>query len=114
MSSHLDRRNFLRQSMYASLAAGASLSLPARILADCHIATPDPWSMPRTFVNIMLYGGMDSRFIFMPDPNHDNDVSSTGYVNKIWLARAGLYNSAYADYGQIFTNEYIPMTDPDT
>jgi len=114
MTSQLNRRNFLKQSMYASLAAGASLSVPARVLADCHLATPDAWAMPRTLVNIMMYGGMDSRFIFMPDPNHDIDVSDTDYLNKIWLARAGLYDSAYTTYQEIFDNEYIAITDPDS
>ncbi len=109
MNTHLKRRDFLKNSLYASMAAGAGLglSLPARALAAC-TAVP----MPRTLVNIMLYGGMDSRFIFMPAPNHDAQVgSTTDYLNKLWVARANLYGIAYPSYQDLFTANYDLVTD---
>jgi uncharacterized protein (DUF1501 family) len=90
--------------MYASLAGTAALGmgLPSLALADC--STID---MPRTLVNLMLYGGMDSRFVFMPAPGHSNAT----YLEKIWEARKGLYPTAYADYQSMFDAEYDLVSD---
>ena len=56
MSTQISRRNFLRSSLFASLAGTSALGMgmPSRLLADC--ATVE---MPRTLVNLMFYGGMD-------------------------------------------------------
>lgn len=106
MTSQINRRSFLRHSIYASLAGTAALGigLPARALADC--TTVD---MPRTLVNLMFYGGIDSRFIFMPAPSHP----SAAYLDQIWQARKALYSTSYATYQEMFTAEYDPVSDPD-
>ena len=90
-------------SSVALSAAGIGLASPSRLLAAC--TTVD---MPRTLVNVMFYGGMDSRFIFMPAPNHPD----ANYLAKIWAARENLYPAGYADYATMFANEYADITDP--
>ncbi len=101
----MKRRDFMKKTMLASLAttAGAGIGFPlTSMAADCTLQ-----NRPRTLVNVMLYGGMDSRFIFMPSPNH----VSTNYVDKIWAARNVLYANNYPDYATMFLNEYLPVTD---
>lgn len=66
--------------------------------------------MPRTVINVMLFGGADTRFIFMPEPLHS---SPTFYVDLIWAARAGLYPGDYSDYKAMFDAEYDLVADPD-
>lgn len=95
----MKRREFLRNSIYASLATSAGISLPLNAMAAC-----SPVDMPRTFINLMLYGGMDSKFLFMPVPNH---LSDNNYVNKIWAARANLYTGNYPTYEDMFNAEYL-------
>ncbi len=107
----MKRRHFLKNSLYASAGAALStgMTLPATALA-CTSETLD-----RTLVNLMFYGGMDSRFIFMPAPNHDSAISSTGYLAQLWGdARKGLYDSAYTDYASMFATEYDLVADPFT
>ncbi len=95
----MKRRDFLRNSLYASMAAGAGLSLPLNASAAC----TEVVDMPRTLVNLMLYGGMDSKFLFMPAPSH----FSSNYLDKIWAARSVLYSGGYANYTEMFDNEYL-------
>lgn len=109
MNSKLQRRDFLRTSMLASLGAGMAVGAawPSRALAACSAV-----EMPRTLVNVMLYGGMDSRFLFMPAPDHDTAVSGSGYLARLWAARSRLYPSPYPDYASMFDAEYLLTTDP--
>jgi uncharacterized protein (DUF1501 family) len=97
----MKRREFLRNSMYASLAAGAGMGLPLNAMAGCSVV-----DMPRTFVNLMLYGGMDSKFLFMPSPGH----FSSNYVDEIWAARSNLYPVNYSTYTDMFEAEYLPTS----
>jgi len=105
MSTLINRRSFLRNSMYASLAGTAALGMgmPSRALADCSTV-----EMPRTLVNLMFYGGMDSRFIFMPEPNHLDGT----YLDQIWQARKGIYSTSYNTYEEMFNSEYNLVSDP--
>jgi uncharacterized protein (DUF1501 family) len=103
MKTSMKRREFLRKSLLSSAAVGAGMSLPGQVMAAC-----DTVSMPRTLVNLMLYGGMDSRFVFMPSPGHPD----ANYVSEIWQARQNLYPAAYPDYASMFLNEYEPVIDP--
>ncbi len=98
----MKRRDFLKNSMYASMAVGAGLALPLNASAVCNAV-----DMPRTLVNLMLYGGMDSKFIFMPAPSH----LSSNYLDKIWEARSSLYGGLYPSYTDMFNNEYLLTTD---
>ena len=62
----MKRREFVRRTMLASALAGTGMSLPmSSMAATCTLETRS-----RTLVNLMLCGGMDSRFIFMPSPCH--------------------------------------------
>ena len=76
------------------------MSLPLNVSAACSQVV----DMPRTLVNLMLYGGMDSKFLFMPAPAH---FSSSGYLDKIWAARSVLYDGSYTSYTEMFDNEYL-------
>jgi uncharacterized protein (DUF1501 family) len=103
MNDAMKRREFLKNTMLASMAAGTGLglALPRKLFAAGPLI-----DMPRTMVNLMLYGGMDSRYIFMPPPSHD-----AVYLDKLWAARASLY-PAYADYTDMFNTEYDSVVDP--
>ncbi len=73
----MKRREFMRRTMLASAVAGAGMGMGfpmSSMAATCPLD-----ARPRTLVNLMLYGGMDSRFIFMPSPGHFSAV----YLDKI-------------------------------
>lgn len=106
----MKRRQFLTNALYASAGAalGTGLVLPSSAFGvECGV--PD---MPRTLVNLMFYGGIDSRFVFMPAPNHDLAISEVGYLAKLWAARSAIYDSAYPDYAAMFDAEYDLVVDP--
>jgi uncharacterized protein (DUF1501 family) len=108
----MKRRQLLKNALLASAGAalGPGLALPRSVYGlDCSL--PD---MPRTLVNLMFYGGMDSRFIFMPAPDHDVVISSAGYLDKLWAARQVIYDLAYPDYASMFAAEYDAVVDPFT
>ena len=94
----MKRREFITRTMLASAIAGTGMGLPLTSMA----ATCSLENRPRTLVNLMLYGGMDSRFLFMPSPGHYNQ----DYLDHIWAARKVLYASSYPDYATMFVNEY--------
>lgn len=101
----MKRRDFLKNTMVASLAttAGTGIGFPlSSLAAGCSLE-----NRSRTLVNVMLYGGMDSRFLIMPSPTHH----SANYLEKIWAARNILYPANYPDYATMFLNEYLPVTD---
>jgi len=99
----MKRREFVHGSLLASVAAGLNGSLPGRVFGDeCPIS-----DLPRSLVNVMLKGGADFRFLFMPSPAH----LDTDYVNKLWSARKVLYDGAYNSYQEMFENEYLLTTD---
>ncbi len=100
----MDRRNFLKKSILAAVAVGASSSIPLSALAmECQVV-----DTPRTLVNLMLQGGADLRFLFMPAPNHPN----SSYRDLAWTARRPLYEAGYGNYQEMFDNEYLLATDP--
>lgn len=97
------RREFIHHSLLASAAAGLGGGLPSFVLgAACPVS-----DLPRTLVNVMLQGGADLRFLFMPAPSHPD----TDYVNMLWSARRGLYDNAYNSYQEMFDNEYLLTQD---
>ncbi|MBT8054547.1 MAG: DUF1501 domain-containing protein [Xanthomonadales bacterium] len=102
----IDRRTFLRQSISASLAAAVVAGKPGLLLAQDQACIPQ--DMPRTLVNVMLQGGADFRYLFMPSPGHPD----TEYLSLLWSARRSLYSEAYANYEQMFDNEYLLTADP--
>ncbi len=104
-TDNFSRRRFLGSMLYAPPALAAIMGLgvsPSRVFAS-HGAVP----MPRTLVNLMLYGGADFRYLFAPDPAYD-----PGYVDQYWTARRSLYNGSYSTYADMFSVEYTQVTDP--
>ena len=100
----MKRREFIHGSFLASLAAGLSSGIPHLALGQaCPVA-----DLPRNLVNVMLQGGADLRFLFVPSPLHLN----SNYVDAFWAARRGLYESEYNSYQEMFDNEYLLTTDP--
>jgi uncharacterized protein (DUF1501 family) len=100
----MKRRNFLRQCLLASAATGMSASFTGALRAQsCPVA-----DVPRSLVNVMLQGGADFRFLFMPSPAHwDSQL-----LVSLWEARRSLYDPDYQSYQQMFDNEYLLTTDP--
>lgn len=104
----MKRRDFLQRAALASLAGSvglAGLGLPSRRAFADGCMAPD---LSRTVVNVMLQGGADLRFLFMPAPSHPDAL----YLDRLWAARRRLYGEDYPDYTALFENEYLPVTDP--
>lgn len=98
------RRDFLKTGLYGATAAGSlALGLPMRGVWAA--GTP---VIPRTLVDIMLYGGADLRYAFVPVPDHPD----TGYVQQFWNARKGLFAQHYPDYAAMYSDRYQTVIDP--
>jgi uncharacterized protein (DUF1501 family) len=106
----MKRRDLLGKMMFASVAAGVlPLSFPTRALAAaCSSLVPQ---MPRTLVNVMLNGGADLRFLFMPLPVAAGGGLSAEHEALLYSARRDLYASSRSDpdlsYAQMFALEYV-------
>ena len=105
----MKRRDFLKYSLYTSMmTGGAAALLPGAASAQAVPYTP----YGRTLVHVMLLGGADLRFLFVPDP-----LASPEYAAKFWEARQSIYqynaaNTAlYPDYNSVWSNLYTPTTD---
>jgi uncharacterized protein (DUF1501 family) len=104
----MNRRDFLKRSMYTALMSGgaASLGLGTPRVASAQAAI----AYGRTLVNVMLLGGADLRFLLVPEPG-------TPYADKFWDARKSIYqynpaNTAlYPDYLAVWNALYTPATD---
>lgn len=108
----MKRRDFLLAAAAASLAGGAGLGSlgPRQALAQdaVPVTACTTSDLPRTVVNVMLQGGADFRFLFMPAPSHPDGT----YLDAVWNARRRLYDGAYGDYETLFDHEYLLATDP--
>jgi len=103
-----NRRAFLSQAISTSLALGLLAGKPSMLLAQDQAESCLVQDMPRTLVNVMLQGGADFRYLFMPAPSH----TDTNYLSMLWSARRVLYDSSYTTYQQMFDNEYLLAVDP--
>lgn len=108
MSIQLHRREFLRNSIQASVSGAVAVG------AQWPFATLAKQLAPatRSLENVLLDGGSDARLLFVPAPNHDQVVSRHGYTQHLWRARAALYPRRYSRYADLFVNHYLPVTDP--
>lgn len=110
----MNRRELIRSMALASLATGASSILsPVRALAATCPSPPLAESYPmldRTLVNVMLNGGADLRFLFMPFYGIDGGLDAA-HLDLMWSARQKMYALArsndYTSYQQMFDNEYL-------
>lgn len=104
----MNRRELIRSMALASLAMGTtSLLSPTRALAATCPAYP---TLDRTLVNVMLNGGADLRFLFMPDHGPDGALDAS-HLDLMWSARQNMYSLArdnsYTNYQEMFDNEYL-------
>ena len=106
LNNSINRRSFLRRAISASMAAAVVAARPGLLLAQDQACIPQ--LMPRTLVNVMLQGGADFRYLLMPSPGHPD----ANYLSLLWAGRRSLYNEAYANYEQMFENEYLLTADP--
>ncbi|MEH6590217.1 MAG: DUF1501 domain-containing protein [Halioglobus sp.] len=100
------RRDFTQSVLLGAITASAqSLLLPLRAAAAQCSNYP---SMDRTVVNVMLNGGADLRFLFMPAPN-DGGLDPS-HLDLIWRARKNLYTDFRDDplvaYEEMFNALY--------
>ncbi len=106
----MKRRELIRQMALASVVTGAGgLTAPMRALAATCGSYP---MLDRTLVNVMLLGGADMRFLFMPAPG----ALTLAHEDLMWSARQNIYalgrNGTYANYQQMFDAEYLPVSNP--
>ena len=106
LSHSISRRTFLRRAISASLAVGVVAARPGLLMAQDQTCVPQ--MMPKTLVNVMLQGGADFRYLFMPPPGHPD----SNYLALLWSARRPLYSPDYSTYEQMFDSEYLLTTDP--
>jgi uncharacterized protein (DUF1501 family) len=102
----MKRRRFLKYGLYGCssiLGTALGLGMPIGRAWGSHPST----GFPRTLVNLMLLGGADLRFTFVPAPDNAPD-----YVDRFWLARQGIYQNKYTSYADMFTAEYQVVSDP--
>ena len=99
------RRKFLK---HLGLGGGLLLGgLCNNLITSKSFAAHIASVVPKTLVNIMLYGGSDLRFVFAPAP-----ASDPVYIDQYWNARRNLYDGSYSSYADMFANEYTLVTDP--
>ena len=101
----INRRQFLGSMLYGPPALSAVLGLGTA--GSAAFAAHGAVTVPKTLVNLMLYGGADLRYLFAPAPDYD-----PVYVDQYWTARRNLYSGSYATYADMFASEYTLVTDP--
>lgn len=96
----MKRRDFLKAVGHGASLFGALGTLGLRSA----IAAP---LTQRTLVNVMLLGGADLRYLFVPAPG-------SAYADAFWAARQDIYNAqpatSYASYDLAFADLYLPVT----
>ena len=107
----MKRRDFLKYSLYTTMLTGGSAALGLRATKALAATAGTPFG--RTLIHVMLLGGADLRYLFVPDPG-----SSPEYATKFWDARSSIYqdNAAnttlYPNYNAVWSGLYAPTVDP--
>ncbi|MDJ0806679.1 MAG: DUF1501 domain-containing protein [Gammaproteobacteria bacterium] len=102
----MKRRDFLRNALGTSALLGLGTASLAPRLANAFV----PVGFQKTLINVMLLGGADLRYLFVPEPG-------SAYANKFWEARNAIYRSnaqnqlKYQTYGDVWNDLYLPTTD---
>lgn len=103
----MNRRNFLKASLASAMAVSGCIGMgvPSVSLAGT--------INRRTIVNLMLLGGADLRYLFIPHPNHIAG-GNNAYVSEFWTARKALYSGSYSadltGYTELYANDYTTIT----
>lgn len=85
----MKRRNFLKNIFYTSSAASltsAGIFQTKKAHADALYGN----SYTRTLVDVMLLGGADLRYLFVP---HPDETTTKNYSEKFWESRQSIYNT---------------------
>jgi uncharacterized protein (DUF1501 family) len=93
----MNRRDFIKLTMYSTVLAGMSSSDNSALASHGGLHK-------RTLINVMCLGGADFRYLFTPSP------MSTSYATPFWESRKALYNTTgddYATYQDAFTDRYL-------
>jgi hypothetical protein len=95
----MNRRDFLKLTLYSTAAAGLSSPLSSALAGH-------GGSTHRTLINVMCLGGADFRYLFAPNP-----LDAT-YAANYWDARKAIYNigTPYADYAAAWGALYANTT----
>ena len=91
----MKRRDFIKSIFYTTSAVGtvSTLGLPL----DRALAAGNPFpELNRTLVDVMLLGGADLRFLFVP---HPDEPLTQDYIPPFWAARKALYQFYSASAG---------------
>ncbi len=103
----MKRRDFLRNALGTSAMLGLGGAGLTPRLANALTAV----GSQRTLVNVMLLGGADLRFLFVPEPGN-------AYADKFWEARSDIYRDSaqnqakYGAYSDAWSDLYLPTKDP--
>ncbi len=101
----MKRRDFLKNA----LGTSAILGLGATGLTPRLANAIAPAGFPRTLINVMLLGGADLRYLFVPEPG-------SAYADKFWEARSSIYRSTaqnqakYPSYADVWADLYQTTT----
>lgn len=104
------RRDLLKYSLYATLATSGLTRFGLRPAAEQMAGAGIAYG--RTLIHVMLLGGADLRYLFVPDP-----ASAREYAAAFCNARKSIYqyngaNAAiYPDYGAVWRALYRSVTD---
>lgn len=98
----MNRRDFLKHSLAAAALTGTGIGIgiglrPASALAGAGL------SYGRTVINVMLRGGADLRYLFVPHPTKSKD-----YAQVFWDARKAIY-TGYPSYSSVWNDLYKPV-----
>ncbi len=95
----MKRRDFVKGVFYTTALTSTGLGFLSREA----VGAVSSELTSRVLVNIMLLGGADMRYLFVPNP-------STDYATMFWEKRKGLYQNPYDSYAQAWSDLYSPTT----
>ena len=91
----MKRRDFIKSIFYTTSAVGTASTLGLPL--DRALAAGNPFpELNRTLVDVMLLGGADLRFLFVP---HPDEPLTQDYIPPFWAARKALYQFYSASAG---------------
>lgn len=96
----MNRRDFLKK-IFCTLAMMSPVMRMGSKVAEAYT----PLNISRIVIKIMLVGGADLRYLFVPEPG-------TAYASKFWKARENLYKQ-YQTYEDVWHDLYLSTENND-